>query len=55
MKIKKIKVTLKNGMSFPELFDTATMAVKTVGISQILKMEEVNQEIKQKHDGKKYI
>ena len=49
MKIKKIKVTLKNGMSFPELFDTATMAVKTVGISQILKMEEVNQEIKQKY------
>jgi len=49
MKIKKIKVTLKNGMSHPELFDTATMAVKTVGISNILKMEEVNQEVKQKY------
>jgi hypothetical protein len=49
MKLKKIKVILKSGMTHPELFDTAGMAVKTVGISNISKMEEVNVDVPKKY------
>lgn len=49
MKLKKIKVILKNGMSLPELFNTASEAVKTVGIKNIGNLVEVNVDVKQKY------
>ena len=41
MKLKKFKVILKSGMSHPTLFDTVGEAVKTVGVKNISKLEEV--------------
>ena len=49
MKLKKIKVILKSGMSHPEMFDTVSEAVKTVGIKNIGKMEEVNVDTPKKY------
>lgn len=49
MKLKKIKVILKSGFSYPEMFDTAGMAVKTVGIKNIAKMEEINVDVPKKY------
>ena len=41
MKLKKFKVILKNGMSYPELFSTIGEAVKKIGIKGIGKFIEV--------------
>lgn len=49
MKLKKIKVILKSGMTHPQLYDTAGQAVKEVGISNIAKMEEVNVDVPKKY------
>jgi len=49
MKLKKIKVILKNGLSHPTLFDTATDAMREVGVKNVLNMVEVNQDVKQKY------
>ena len=48
MRLKKIKVIQKNGMTHPQMFDTASEAVKVVGISNIGKMEEVNVDVTRK-------
>ena len=49
MRLKKIKVIQKNGMTHPQMFDTASEAVKVVGISNICKMEEVNVDVTRKY------
>jgi len=42
MKIKKLKVVLKSGTTYPTEFDTVTEAIKTVGINDVSKIIEVN-------------